>query len=90
MRVLFAVVFSLSLIFCARVFAQEPTIATTDPAQMERLAHLLILRAENNMIVARGAAQVSQVADQAQLSLALIRIRQNDEVIRLLRKIAKE
>jgi hypothetical protein len=75
---------------CASVFAQDSTISSADPARMGEVAQLIILRAEGNMIGARGAAQVSQVADQAQLSLALIKIRQNDEVIRLLRKIAKE
>jgi hypothetical protein len=57
---------------------------------MGDVAQSIISRAEFTIITARGAAQVSQVADQTQLSLALIKIRQNDEVIRLLRKIAKE
>jgi hypothetical protein len=57
---------------------------------MGDVAQSIISRAEFTIITARGAAQVSQVADQTQLSLALIKIRQNDEGIRLLRKIAKE
>ena len=79
-----------ALTICASVFAQDSRISTTDPAKMGDVARSIVSTAEIGMIGARGAAQVSQVADQAQLSLALIKIRQNDEVIRLLRKIAKE
>ncbi|NBT48421.1 MAG: hypothetical protein EBT07_11530 [Actinobacteria bacterium] len=90
MRAILVVVVAFTLTLCTKVLAQDSAIRTTDQAQMESLAWRLISSAEINMIGARGAAQVSQVADQAQLNLALIRIRQNDEIIRLLRKIAKE
>lgn len=57
---------------------------------MAEIAEMRALEARINMIGARGAVQVSQVADSAQVDFLQIIIKQNDEIIRLLRKIAKE
>lgn len=65
-------------------------IAGSDPGALLRVAERVASEARINMIGAKGAVQVSQVADQAQLELSIIIIKQNEEVIRLLRSMAKE
>ena len=56
---------------------------------MSDIAEIIILNAETNMIGAHGAVQLSQVADQAQLKFTAILIKQNDEIIKLLRSQVK-
>ena len=64
-------------------------IKTTDAGKMSDIAEIIILNAETNMIGAHGAVQISQVADQAQLKFTAILIKQNDEIIKLLRSQVK-
>jgi hypothetical protein len=73
---------------CQYSFANE--ISSTDPGSLLRVADGIASNARINMIGARGAVQVSQVADQAQLELSLILIKQNQEIIRLLKVLTKE
>lgn len=68
----------------------DERIKNSDPGRLAEVAELIALEARLNMIGARGAVQVSQAADQAQVDFSRILIKQNDEMIRLLRKIAKE
>jgi len=70
------------------VFADD--IDATDSAKMSGVASRIVSSAEIEMIGARGASQVSQLADQAQLQLSKIIIKQNDEIVRLLRKISEK
>jgi hypothetical protein len=65
-------------------------ISTTQPGQMTILAQKLLNTASLNMIGAKGAAQVSQITDEASIQMQAILVKQNDEVIRLLKKIAGE
>jgi len=65
-------------------------IKSADPGKLAEVAEIRALEARINMIGARGAVQVSQVADSAQVDFSQMLIKQNDEIIRLLRKIAKE
>jgi len=65
----------------------DQQIRAADPAAISAVAESIILSAEIEMIGAKGASQVSQLADQAQLKLAKIQIRQNEEIIKLLRRM---
>ena len=65
-------------------------VGAQDPGNSSNEATAVVSQAEIEMIGARGAVQVSQIADQAQLKLSLILIRQNDELIRLLREMVKK
>lgn len=58
--------------------------------QMTALAQALLNTASLNMIGAKGAAQVSQVTDEAGLQMQAILIKQNDEIIRLMKKLVGE
>ena len=61
-----------------------------DPGNAAAEAASIVTKAEIEMIGARGAVQVSQIADQAQLKLSVILIKQNDEMVKLLREILKK
>jgi hypothetical protein len=65
-------------------------IENADPGRLSEVARTIATEAEIAMISAKGAVQVSQLADQAQITLSRFLIKQNDEIIRLLRVIAKE
>jgi hypothetical protein len=64
-------------------------IKNSDVGKMSDVAEIITNNAEINMIGAQGAVQISQVADQAQLKFSAILIRQNDEIIKLLRSQVK-
>lgn len=83
------IIFGFILIFLAGI-CQADEVSSADAAKMSRVADSIVTNAEINAIGARGAAQVSQIADQAQLQLARIIVKQNDEMISLLREIAKK
>ena len=86
MRKIIACSVFLSLSF--QVYADE--ISSADPARMSRLADSIVSDVNMSSTYAKGAAQVSQLADQAQLKLSQMLIRQNDEIVTLLREIAKK
>jgi hypothetical protein len=65
-------------------------ISSTQPGQMANLAQKLLNTASLNMIGAKGAAQVSQTADEVNIQMQAILVKQNDEIIRLLKKVAGE
>lgn len=65
-------------------------IKSADPGELSKIAEHRAIMAGIEMIGSRGAVQVSQVADQAQIDFSQMLIKQNDEIIRLLRIIAKD
>ena len=83
-------IFLLIVVFANFSYANADQVDTTDPAKMSEVASKILSAAEIDMIGARGAAQISQLADQAQLQLSKIIIKQNDEIVRLLRKISEK
>lgn len=65
-------------------------IASASPGAMASVASRIVDSASLNMIGAKGAVQISQVTDEARLQIDYILVKQNDEIIRLLKKIANE
>jgi len=86
------VAFSCCVLFPLSTFASDDDdrIKTADPAAILCVAESIISWTEISMHSAKGASQVSQLADQAQLKLAKIQIKQNEEIIKLLRRIADQ
>jgi hypothetical protein len=62
----------------------------TDVTKLSALAQQVALAFDRDAKDAKTAAQVSQLADEAGVVLRYIEIRQQEEVIRLLRKLAGE
>jgi hypothetical protein len=67
----------------------DDVIKDTDAGKMSVVAEQISFDTQIRMIGANSAPQVSQVADQAQLKYSAIIIKQNDEIIRLLRGSSK-
>jgi len=61
-----------------------------DSGKLHDLADRVALETRTGIDQALAPAEVSRIIGQAQLDFSRILIRQNDEIIRLLRKIAKE
>lgn len=59
-----------------------------NPEKIAEIAGLIAQNADKNMV--GGIANVAQAAGSAQVAVSLILIKQNNEIIRLLQKIAKE
>ena len=65
-------------------------IENSDSGAYTSVVRTLGLEARIKMIGAKGAVQVTQVASETQLEFARIQIKQNDEIIRLLRLLVGE
>ena len=69
---------------------QQAQIKRADPGQLSSLAAQLADEFLTKQSVAKSAAQVSQAVDEASLLYHYMLVKQNDELIRLQRKIAGE
>jgi uncharacterized protein YfaQ (DUF2300 family) len=70
----------------------DVTLALKDakPDQYEVLARQLLLEFDGFRRNAKGAPQVSQLADEATVPMTFMLVKQNAEIIRLLKKLANE
>ena len=65
-------------------------ITVLDPGHMSVDAEQIAKHFGAMRAIYKAGPQTSQFADEAQVSLTYMQIRQNDEIVRLLRKIAGE
>lgn len=65
-------------------------IVAANPGQLTAVATTFADAFERGKASARSAGQVSQLADETLVPLTYMTVKQNDEIIRLLRKLAGE
>lgn len=76
--------------FRAKLQTENPLFWKTDPGSLADVASEISYTTTAQMRLASGAVQVTQLASQLQIRYSQLLMRQNDEIIRLLRIIAME
>ena len=87
-------IIAFGLVFAAGIglgqVASNVNITRADPGRMTAVAVTYADAFERGKTQARNPEQISQLADETNIPLQLMIVRQNDEIIRLLRKLNKE
>ena len=72
------------------VITRRKLVWETDPGSLADVANQISFETQLSMISAKGAVQVTQLASELQIEYSKLLMRQNDEIIRLLRIMAKQ
>lgn len=74
----------------ARYWENVLMVRNTDPGKLEEVAYQWASIFDSLKLRATTTAQIGQVHDEADIALQYAIIKQNEEIIRLLRKVAGE